>query len=164
MADPLHVLILCTGNSARSILGEAILDHLGGDRFVSHSAGSHPKEMPHPEALNRLAIEGLRSTGWRSKSWDEFEGETAPALDIVITVCDSAAGETCPYWPGAPATVHWGLPDPANASVETQPAAFKAAFDALQARMAALVALPVENLTPAERKARLADIHAAHPS
>ena len=160
MSDALNILILCTGNSARSILGEAILDHLGGPNFIAHSAGSQPKGVPHPEALRRLEAEGLRSAGWRSKSWDEFEGEDAPALDIVITVCDSAAGETCPYWPGAPVTVHWGLPDPADASPEAQNVEFKSAFDALFARMTALVALPLTDMSATERELALAKIHA----
>ena len=153
----LNILVLCTGNSARSILGEALLATLGEGRVSAHSAGSQPKGHPHPEALARLRAEGIATDGFHSKSWDEFSGDDAPALDIVITVCDSAAGETCPYWAGAPVTVHWGLPDPAGAADE--PRAFAETFAALKARVAAMLDLPLEDMTPAERKTALARIH-----
>ncbi|MXQ07728.1 arsenate reductase ArsC [Alphaproteobacteria bacterium GH1-50] len=153
----MNILVLCTGNSARSILGEALIGALGAGRVAAHSAGSHPKGQPHPEALARLRAEGIAAEGFRSKSWDEFSGDDAPRLDIVITVCDSAAGETCPYWAGAPVTVHWGLPDPAGA--QDEPRAFAEAFAALKSRVEAMLALPLEDMTPAERKTALSRIH-----
>ena len=111
MADKTyHVLFVCTGNSARSILAEGLMTALGKGRFVGHSAGSHPKDRPHPLALQTLAAHGIPTDGFRSKSWDEFAQPGAPALDFVFTVCDQAAGEACPYWPGQPMTAHWGPP------------------------------------------------------
>lgn len=153
----LNILVLCTGNSARSILAEGLIGHLGAGRFIAHSAGSQPKGQPHPEALARLRAEGIATDDFRSKSWDEFAGPDAPALDIVITVCDSAAGETCPYWAGAPVTVHWGLPDPAGAADE--PRAFAEAFAALKLRVEAMLGLPLEGMTASERKTALSQIH-----
>ncbi|HAJ46039.1 MAG TPA: ArsR family transcriptional regulator, partial [Alphaproteobacteria bacterium] len=111
--DPMHVLFLCTGNSARSILAEAILRQDGAGRFVAHSAGSRPAGRVNPGALKILTARGYPVTGFTSKSWDSFTGADAPSLDIIITVCDNAKGETCPIWPGRPATAHWGVEDPA---------------------------------------------------
>jgi arsenate reductase len=145
---PRHVLFLCTGNSARSILAEALLAHHGGERFVSSSAGSQPKGAVHPAALETLERHGLPTTGYRSKSWDEFGPPGAGPIDIVITVCDSAANETCPIWPGHPSTAHWGIPDPAavNSSPDAQRRAFEDAYRTLDARIQLLAALPLEQL------------------
>lgn len=142
-----NILVLCTGNSARSILGEAIVNRLGGGRFRGFSAGSFPKGQVHPGALRLLERRGYPTDGLRSKSWDEFAGPDAPRIDVVITVCDNAAGEICPIWPGHPVKAHWGLPDPAavdgdNAAVD---AAFDAAHRALTARIAKLIELPIRN-------------------
>jgi arsenate reductase len=145
---PRHVLFLCTGNSARSILAEALLAHHGGERFVSSSAGSQPKGTVHPAALETLERHGLPTTGYRSKSWDEFGATGAAPIDIVITVCDSAANETCPIWPGHPSTAHWGIPDPAavTSPPDAQRRAFEAAYRTLDARIRLLAALPLEQL------------------
>jgi arsenate reductase len=139
-----HILILCTGNSARSILAEALLNRLGADRIVAYSAGSHPKGAVHPLALQLLQAEGMPIAGLRSKSWDEFEAPGAPRLDMVITVCDSAAGEVCPIWPGQPLVAHWGIADPAAAagSAAERLVAFRKAYDELAERVRALLALP----------------------
>lgn len=145
----LNVLFLCTGNSARSILAEAILAKDGAGRFASHSAGSFPKGEPHPMALTVLASRGYAADGWRSKSWNAFSGKDAPPIDVVITVCDNAAGEVCPVWPGHPVQAHWGIEDPAAVEGEGQRAAFDAAFDQMKARIDALLALPVETLSAA---------------
>lgn len=144
----LNVLILCTGNSARSILGEALVTHLGSGRFVGYSAGSQPKGEVHPLALETLASHGVPAPAARSKSWDEFAAPGAPPIDIVITVCDSAAAETCPVWPGHPASAHWGIPDPAaaNGLPDARRQAFERAFATLESRIRALVELPVESL------------------
>ena len=153
----LNILILCTANSARSILGEAILTRLGEGRFSAHSAGSHPRGVPNPRAIELLDNLGYPTAQLRSKSWDEFSGPGAPKMDLVITVCDAAAGESCPYWPGAPLKVHWGIPDPAGApgGIEGERAAFRLAHDRLLARMTALVALPFETVARDELQKRL---------
>lgn len=141
-AAPINVLVLCTGNSARSILGEALVTSLGQGRFAGFSAGSHPKGQPHPMALAVLESKGIDPSGFRSKSWSEFSAPGAPEMDVILTVCDDAAGESCPVWLGHPATAHWGLPDPAAVEREGQRAAFEAACDQLHRRVARLVALP----------------------
>jgi arsenate reductase len=132
---PQTVLFLCTGNSARSILAEAILNRAGGQRFRALSAGSHPKGQVHPMALTVLREHGFETAGFRSKSWDEFGGEAAPRIDHVVTVCDNAAGEVCPIWPGAPRKTHWGLDDPAAVDGDGQHDAFLRTFGELQARI-----------------------------
>ena len=131
------VLFLCTGNSARSILAEAYLNHAGRGRFQAYSAGSHPGGKVNPFALDLLREKGIATAGLRSKSWDEFAAPGAPPMDYVFTVCDNAAGETCPLWPGHPVKEHWGVPDPAavQGSDEEKRAAFLAAFDQLSRRI-----------------------------
>lgn len=143
-----NVLFLCTGNSARSILAEALIDHHGGGRLRGFSAGSTPRGAVHPLAVQLLAEHGLRTDGLRSKPWDEFAAPGAPVMDFVFTVCDQAAGESCPVWPGQPITAHWGIPDPA--AVEGSPAermlAFREAFRALETRIRLFTALPIASL------------------
>ena len=136
----ISILFLCTGNSARSILAEALANHLGGGRLRAVSAGSFPKGEPHPMALKLLAERGIAGD-FRSKSWDEFAAAAAPPIDIVITVCDNAAGEVCPIFPGRAIKAHWGIPDPAAVEDEGQRAAFETAFYQMQARIAALLEL-----------------------
>jgi arsenate reductase len=155
-----NVLILCTANSARSILAEAILNRVGKGRFKAYSAGSHPRGVPNPAAIALLDRLGYATASLRSKSWDEFAGAGAPAMDIVITVCDAAAGEACPYWPGVPVRAHWGIPDPAalHDGGAAEIAAFQLAHDRLQQRFAALVALPVEMMAPDALAAALREI------
>lgn len=152
----MNALILCTGNSARSIMAEAILNREGAGRWRAFSAGSRPTGEPNPFALRQLEAEGYDTGFARSKSWDEFAEDDAPEMDLVVTVCDSAAGETCPLWPGAPARAHWGVPDPAAAegSEEQRRAAFAEAYAMLHERIAAFLAQSDE--TPlAERAARV---------
>ena len=157
---PFNVLILCTGNSARSILGEALINHWGRGKFVGYSAGSNPKGAVHPIALELLGQLNMPTDGLRSKSWDEFAGPDAPPLDFVFTVCDNAAGESCPYWPGQPMTAHWGVEDPA--AVEGAEAAkwlaFRTAFRELENRIKVFTALPIRTLDRAKLKARLDEI------
>lgn len=137
-----NVLFLCTGNSARSILAEAILNNEGAGRYRAFSAGSFPKGEVHPAAINLLRDLRYSTDGFRSKRWDEFAGPDAPQLDFIITVCDNAAGEVCPIWPGKPVTAHWGIEDPAAVEGAEQRAAFRKAFDALKRRIDQLLALP----------------------
>ena len=158
MTKTYNVLFLCTGNSARSILAEAILNNEGGGRFRAFSAGSFPKGQVHPEALRRLHDCGLPTTGYRSKSWDEFAGEHGPKLDFVFTVCDDAAGEICPVWPGQPMTAHWGIPDPAAAPNDKQERAFRDAFFALQNRIRLFLALPIESVDQMSLQTKLREI------
>lgn len=138
-----NVLVLCTGNSARSVLGEALINHLGGGRWKAYSAGSHPTGKVNPLSLEVLREKGLPAEGYRSKSWDEFAAADAPQMDLVITVCDNAAGEVCPIWPGAPRKVHMGFPDPAAAegSHEEKLAAFREVYAMIEAKVRRLVEL-----------------------
>ncbi|MEI6761958.1 MAG: arsenate reductase ArsC [Betaproteobacteria bacterium] len=149
-ATPLNVLFLCTHNSARSILAEALLNHLGQGRFRAYSAGSSPREnqQPNPLALQVLQEVGVATDGLRSKNWDEFAIQTAPHMDLVITVCDNAAGEVCPYWPGQPATAHWGYPDPSDGegSEAEKLLAFRHTLLALKRRLELLISLPADKL------------------
>jgi arsenate reductase len=161
MTDTLPgVLVLCTGNSARSILGEAILAELGEGRLRAYSAGSKPKGVPHPGALRLLARRGIATASFRSKSWNEFTAADAPRIDIAITVCGNAAQEACPVFIGAPVKGHWGLPDPAD--VEGGDAAVDAAFEATWAslvlRVQALLAAPFETMPPAALQDLLSEI------
>lgn len=157
-----NILILCTANSARSILGEAILAKLGEGRINAFSAGSTPRGTPNPDGIALLQDYGHDTSGLRSKSWDEFEGADAPKMDIVITVCDNAAGETCPIWPGAPVQAHWGIPDPADRGEtdEERRAAFAETYRLLEARILALMALPFEEMNPKDLKTALNTIGA----
>jgi arsenate reductase len=145
---PYNVLFLCTGNSARSIMAEAILNHKGRGRFVAYSAGSHPSGAPRPEALAQIASAGLPTEGLRSKSWDEFAAPGSPPINFVFTVCDNAANEACPYWPGQPMTAHWGIPDPAATSGTPQDIAraFRDAYMILDRRIGLFLALPLATL------------------
>ena len=143
-----NVLFLCTGNSARSIMAEAILSHRGKGQFVAYSAGSHPSGHPRPEALRQIESAGLSTAGLRSKSWDEFAAPGAPKLDFVFTVCDNAAKEACPYWPGQPMTAHWGISDPAavQGTPEEIARAFRDAFVVLDRRIGLFLSLPLSTL------------------
>ena len=143
-----NVLFICTGNSARSILAEGLLNGLGKGRFQAYSAGSHPKGEVHPLALATLERLGMPATGYRSKSWDEFTLPDAPQFDFVFTVCDNAAGEICPIWPGKPMSAHWGVPDPAAAegTDEAKAKAFHDAAIALKRRIELFLALPMQRL------------------
>jgi arsenate reductase len=155
-----NVLFLCTGNSARSILGEVLLNTMGQGRFRGFSAGSHPKGAVHPLTLETLRAAGLPVEGLRSKSWDEFAGPGAPPMDFVFTVCDDAAGETCPLWPGHPMTAHWGIEDPAKVEGPEfrQRAAFDAALGYMRNRIGAFVNLPIESIDRMTLGTRLAGI------
>jgi arsenate reductase len=143
-----NVLFLCTGNSARSIMAEAILNHKGRGIFTAYSAGSHPSGAPRPEALDQIASAGISTEGLRSKSWDEFAAPNAPVMNFVFTVCDNAANEVCPYWPGQPMTAHWGIPDPAavKGTPEEIARAFRDAFTILDRRISLFLALPLATL------------------
>lgn len=151
----MNILVLCTGNSARSILLESILNTEGDGRVRAYSAGSDPTGKVHPQSLHLLTERGHATDGVRSKSWDEFAGPAAPEMDMVITVCGSAAEETCPVWPGAPLRGHWGVEDPAAASPADQPAAFRDAYDILNRRARALLNLPLETMNRADLSAHL---------
>ncbi len=157
VSSPLHILFLCTGNSARSILAEAIGNRFGGSRFIAHSAGSFPNGQVHPQALALLARRGYAIDGFRSKGWEEFAAAGAPELAIVITVCDAAAGEVCPIWPGGPVSSHWGLPDPAavEGPADKVAAAFAKTYDALEARVRALASLRFDTLDRTTLKTEL---------
>ena len=157
---PRNVLFLCTGNSARSILAEAWLNSVGAGRFKAYSAGSRPGGTVNPFALELIAKQRVSTDNLRSKSWDEFAAPGAPALDFVFTVCDSAAAEECPYWPGQPVTAHWGVPDPAavQGSDEDKRRAFLTAFTTLSARINLMLALPLDKLDRMSLKAKLDDI------
>jgi protein-tyrosine-phosphatase len=161
MADqPYHVLFLCTGNSARSILAEAILNKVGAGKFRAYSAGSQPRGRVHPETVKLLQGLGYETSGYRSKSWSEFANPGAPVLDFVFTVCDNAAGEACPLWPGQPMTAHWGIPDPAEAKGNAAEVAlaFKDAYRMLRQRIGVFTALPLRSLDQLSLQAKLREI------
>ena len=149
MSDTIkNVLFVCTGNSARSIIAEGLMNHLGGKRFRAYSAGSHPKGEVHPLAIEALKHFRLPNDGFRSKSWEEFARPEAPQLDFVFTVCDNAAGEMCPVWPGQPMTAHWGLPDPAavEGRDEVKRKAFHDTVVGMKRRIELMLALPMASL------------------
>lgn len=156
---PLNVLFLCTGNSARSQMAEALLNSMARGRMRAYSAGSHPAARVQPLAADLIAGLGVDPTTLRPKGWDEFARDGAPPLDIVITVCDAAAGEACPVWPGHPAVAHWGIPDPATTPDDRD--AFRRAWLSLCQRVELLLALPLDKLDRLAREQRLRDIHAS---
>jgi protein-tyrosine-phosphatase len=160
MTEPYNALFLCTGNAARSIMAEAILNTVGAGQFRAYSAGSHPKGQVHPQALRLLQSLGHDTSGFRSKSWREFAAPGAPRIDFVFTVCDNAAGEACPLWPGHPMTAHWGIPDPAAA--QGNPAeialAFNETYRMLDERIGAFVALPIRALDKLTLQMRIREI------
>jgi protein-tyrosine-phosphatase len=160
MAEPYNVLFLCTGNSARSIIAEAILNKLGAGKFHAYSAGSQPKGHMHPEALKLLRSLSYDTSGFRSKSWSELADPGAPLLDFVFTVCDNAAGEVCPVWPGQPMTAHWGLPDPAEAKGNAAEIAlaFKDTYRMLNQRIGIFVSLPLRSLDQLSLQKKLREI------
>lgn len=155
-----NVLFLCTGNSARSILAESILNHTGKGRFRGYSAGSHPKGEVHPLAIDLLKSLDMPCDGFRSKSWDEFARPEAPNLDFVFTVCDNAAGELCPIWPGRPVTAHWGVPDPVvvEGDIMTKKAAFRSAFGQLERRIRLFTSLRLTELDSLALKKKVDEI------
>jgi len=157
-----NVLFLCSGNSARSIMAEACINNLSISRgkFVGYSAGSHPKGKVHPMALDLLNKSNMSTEGMRSKSWDEFAGDDAPVMDFVFTVCDNAAEEQCPYWPGQPMTAHWGIPDPAavKGSEAEQRRAFMDAYAVLRRRIELLASLPIDKLDRLALSKRIEEI------
>ncbi len=158
--QPYTVLFLCTGNSARSILAEAILNREGRGQFKAYSAGSHPKGEVYPMALETLDEMGFGTDGYRSKDWSEFAAAGAPELNFVFTVCDNAAGEVCPAWPGQPMTAHWGIEDPAaiEGDEEVRRRGFRTAFFALQRRIGLFLALPLESIDELSLQIRLREI------
>lgn len=154
-----NVLVLCTGNSARSILGEVLFNSLGGGIFKAYSAGSHPAGKVNPGALEWLQANGHSTEGLRSKSWDEFSQPGAPEFDFVITVCDNAAGEVCPVWYGAPMMAHWGIPDPAHIEgMDARRDAFNKAAEQLARRIQLFLSLPIDDLDKPTLKEKLAEI------
>jgi arsenate reductase (thioredoxin) len=155
-----NVLFLCTGNSARSIMAEVMLNHLGRGRFRAFSAGSHPGGRVNPRAVETLKAAGLPTEGLRSKSWDEFAKPGAPAMDFILTVCDNAAGEVCPIWPGKPTTAHWRVADPAavEGSDAEKRAAFRDAAAILRRRIELLANLPIEKLDMVSMQAKLKEL------
>jgi arsenate reductase (thioredoxin) len=153
-----NVLFLCTGNSARSILAEALLNRAGAGRFRAYSAGSFPKGQVHPAALELLTELGFPTDGLRSKSWDEFAAPDAPQLDFIFTVCDDAAGEACPIWPGHPMSAHWGIEDPAKVEGVGQREAFQQALHYLSNRISLFLALPLESIDKMMLQGRLSEI------
>lgn len=167
---PLNILVLCTGNSARSILGEMLFNHLGRGRITAYSAGSKPGGVVNPVALDTLQVHGIPYAGARSKSWNEFAVPSAPSdkgipvpitFDLIFTVCANAANETCPVWPGHPATVHWTLPDPAHVEpIAARRAAFEEVYQSLRQRIEAFLALPLERMTAQESALAARRIHA----
>lgn len=160
-----NILVLCTGNSARSILGEALFNHLGKGRVRAFSAGSQPSGTVNPVALETLAAHGVPLPEARSKSWDEFAAPGAPALDFIFTVCASAAGEVCPVWPGYPATAHWGIADPAHVEpLAARRAAFETAYAELEKRITAFLKLPLETLSTAAIIDAARKIHSETPT
>lgn len=163
MDRPYNLLFLCTGNSARSILAEALANQLAKGRFHAYSAGSHPRGHVHPMALQVLEEAGIATDGLRSKPWDEFATPDAPPMDLIITVCDKAAGEACPLWPGHPVTAHWGIEDPASVagSQEQVHKAFGKALQLLQHRLSLLMALKPEALDRLALETRVREIGAA---
>ena len=164
MVDPLqHVLFICTGNSARSILAEGLMNQLGAPRYRAHSAGSHPTGIVNPFALATLKALQVPADGYRSKNWDEFAQPGAPKIDFVFTVCDNAAGETCPLWPGQPMTAHWGVPDPAavQGSDEDKARAFMATAVTLKRRIELMLALPTRSLDAMAVQRKLRQIGAS---
>lgn len=160
MSKVFNVLVLCTGNSARSILGEMLFNHLGRGRVKAYSAGSKPAGQVNPVALETLQKHGIPCEGARSKSWDEFAVAPAPTIDFIFTVCGNAAAETCPVWPGHPATAHWGIPDPAHVEpLEARQAAFEEAYQSLKKRIEAFLALPLESMSRDEIVSAARRIH-----
>ena len=161
-----NVLFLCTGNSARSILAESLLNSLGQGRFRAFSAGSFPKGQVHPRALELLERMQLPSEGFRSKSWDEFAAPGSTPLDFIVTVCDNAAGEVCPVWPGKPMTAHWGIPDPAavEGSDAEKSFAFRKALKELEARIKLFIALPIDSLDQMALREKLRGIGKTMPT
>lgn len=159
-----NVLFLCTGNSARSILAEAVLNRLGVGRFRALSAGSDPKGQVHPMSIALLRQMDMPTEALRSKSWDEFARADAPELDFIVTVCDNAAGEVCPIWPGHPMTAHWGVEDPAavSGSDEQKRAAFETAYRELESRIKSFLGLPFDTLDNTQLKKRMGEIGLAH--
>jgi arsenate reductase len=154
-----NVLVLCTGNSARSILGEVLFNNFGKGKFKAYSAGSKPAGAVNPGALELLQQRGHGTAGLRSKSWDEFAAPGAPEFDFIFTVCDNAAGEVCPVWPGKPATAHWGIPDPAHVEGDdAKRAAFRRAYEQLARRIQLFMSLPIEKLDKLALKEKLAEI------
>jgi arsenate reductase len=160
MPDHRNVLFLCTGNSARSILAEAILNHRGGGAFTAYSAGSRPSGVVRTEALRQLELSGIPTQGLRSKSWDEFATPDSPHMDFVFTVCDNAANEACPFWPGMPTTAHWGIADPAavKGTPEEIARAFQDAFSTLERRISLFLSLPLATLDKLAIKTELEQI------